>query len=125
MGLVIQETKWGATNHPTPAPMPTAMSEWMMRLRSSTRCSKKVICPPDSRSGGTGGMMEASGGLLVMGKVDVDGWIGILRRICRDVAGHSVRNCFAGCPAIRFGEFRRVFCNRGGAGHGLRHRCDY
>src|SRR5216684_2201151 len=28
--------------------MPIAISEWMMRVRSSTRCSKKVICPPVS-----------------------------------------------------------------------------
>src|SRR6266851_4771140 len=28
--------------------MPIAISELMMRVRSSTRCSKKVICPPVS-----------------------------------------------------------------------------
>src|SRR5262249_39077701 len=33
------------------APTPVAIRELMMRLRSSMRCSKKVICPPEPSSG--------------------------------------------------------------------------
>src|SRR6202022_1070549 len=69
IGLVIHETKYGATNHPTPAPTPTAISDVMIRFRSSTRCSKNVICPPGS-SGGTDGIIVASSGLLVMRNVN-------------------------------------------------------
>ena len=69
IGLVIHETKCGATNHPTPAPIPTAISDVMIRLRSSTKCSKNVICPPGS-SGGVVGIIVASGGLLVMRNIN-------------------------------------------------------
>src|ERR1700686_2989673 len=65
IGLVIHETKCGSTNHPKPAPIPTAISDVIIRLRSSTRRSKNVICPPGS-SGGVVGIIVASGGLLVM-----------------------------------------------------------
>src|SRR5215470_12279112 len=51
MGTVMMLTNLGATNHPMPAPTPTATRELMMRLRSSIRCSKKVICPPEPSSG--------------------------------------------------------------------------
>src|ERR1700688_4051280 len=71
IGLVIHETKYGATNQPTPAPIATAISEVMIRLRSSTKCSKNVICPPGSSSG-TGGIIVASGGLLVMRNINAD-----------------------------------------------------
>src|SRR5229473_4939970 len=37
-----------ATYTPTNAPIAIAISELMIRLRSSTRCSKNVICPPVS-----------------------------------------------------------------------------
>src|SRR5580704_5523107 len=52
-----------ATDTPTKAPMPTAISELIRRLRSSTRCSKKVICPPSSVSSF---LTIASGGFVVM-----------------------------------------------------------
>src|ERR1700686_1945870 len=84
IGLVIQETKCGATNHPTPAPTPTAINDVMMRLRNSTKCSKNVICPPGS-SGGTGGIIVASGGLLVM------------RNINTDYVALCFSSCFGGC----------------------------
>src|SRR5260370_9467185 len=51
MGVVIHSTKGGAANQPIAAPMTTEMSELMMRLRSSLRCSKKVIAPPGSSGG--------------------------------------------------------------------------
>src|ERR1043166_1769395 len=46
-------TNFGAANQPIIAPTKIASSELMMRLRSSTRCSKNVICPPVSGSGVT------------------------------------------------------------------------
>src|SRR6266850_1205736 len=51
-----------------PAPMPIEMREFMMRLRSSVRCSKKVMAPAGSSSGvalcGMGGSSgTGSGGL--------------------------------------------------------------
>src|SRR4029077_19918347 len=48
MGLTIQLTKWGARTQPMAAPMTTEISELIMRLRSSLRCSKKVIAPAGS-----------------------------------------------------------------------------
>src|ERR1700676_1639181 len=44
---------------PTNAPTAMAMRELMMRLRSSLRCSKKVMAPPDS----SGGATAAGGGV--------------------------------------------------------------
>src|SRR5229473_785848 len=49
-----------------PAPIPIEMSELMMRLRSSLRCSKKVMAPAGSSSGVVCcelGLLGRSGGL--------------------------------------------------------------
>src|SRR5882757_6365489 len=67
MGTVMMFTNLGATNHPIAAPAKTASSELMMRLRSSTRCSKNVICPPPW-SGAAGSLVVVSSWLsLVIG----------------------------------------------------------
>src|SRR6266436_861434 len=67
MGTVITLIIFGATNHPIPAPTSTDSKELMIRLRSSTRCSKNVICPPPS-SGAAGSLEVVSSWLsLVIG----------------------------------------------------------
>src|SRR5258707_6073052 len=63
MSLAIR----GGTTYRGRHPAKTASSELMMRLRSSTRCSKKVICPPPS-SGAAGSLVVVSSWLsLVIG----------------------------------------------------------
>src|SRR5713101_8531114 len=82
------------------------MSELMMRLRSSLRCSKKVIAPPDSSGGVVICVLESESGtdsgrmLVVLGS-----FLGI-----RDLCSFS----------IRFGRlFRRAW---NGFGHRRDHR---
>src|SRR6202040_1177031 len=46
IGRVTYLMTYFATYTPTNAPIAIAISELIIRLRSSTRCSKNVICPP-------------------------------------------------------------------------------
>src|ERR1700675_3305405 len=69
MGLEIKATKRGATSQPITEPTRTEIRELMRRLRSSTRCSKKVMEPPDSASlvrteESAAGVVVASGRML-------------------------------------------------------------
>src|SRR5579863_7578632 len=63
--MAMNLTNRGATTQPIVAPTITARSELMMRLRSSTRCSKNVICPPVSASG-TGELVAVGSSWLLL-----------------------------------------------------------
>src|SRR5271170_1912661 len=53
MGLVTNLIRYLESDTPIIAPAASAISELMMRLRSSVKCSKKVIAPPGSSSSTT------------------------------------------------------------------------
>src|SRR5467141_3554867 len=74
MGFTIQLTKCGAANQPMAAPTAMEMRELIMRLRSSLRCSKKVIAPAGSSGGVVICVLDSDSGtdsgrmLVVMGR---------------------------------------------------------
>src|SRR5713101_4462338 len=130
-----------ATYTPTNAPMPIAISELMMRVRSSTRCSKKVICPPVSVfSSGWSLVVIALFLVLVIGdsllvvrarsswllRISAFGLLGVASRLSLDVASHDTFRYRCNHRCVRYARFRSARPNssfgfaRRGAGRYLR-----